>query len=387
MYRIIFLLILFSFLSGCKQEAVDFYSSNENERVQDVPSSPNPTPVEDNDDVVVEPVVPVDPVDPPPVDPPPSPFVEKVTSVNVEVDYPLADILFVIDNSISMQEEQLEVAQRIDQFFNKIDNLDWRVAIITTDPYEFEPVGQQEDPYADGALLAFPNGDYFIDASMDLMEARNQFSQTIFRPEEGNGHERGIRNTLRTLERYQSSSLDPKNQRIQNFYRQDASLSVVLISDENETLVNGIGVPFDDTEKSDPLNLYESVKNLWGVEKKFQWNSVVVREGDQSCIGSNESFGVTYEQMSRLTGGVIEDICADDYSGALNKIGNEVASLEKTFKLDCEPQDINNDAVVDLQVTSKEGNLIPNYLIKMDSIEFETPLLEGEYRFTYHCLK
>ncbi len=308
----------------------------------------------------------------------------RTTDIQVEIEEQKADILFVVDNSISMHEEQQKVADRISNFFAKINKLNWRVGIITTDPYRKEPQTGQVDPYADGVLLRFPNGNYYLEASTPLGQAKKLFEETIFRPEQGNGHERGIRNTYRSIERYLSSDNSVENQRLKSFYRSDATLSVVVISDENETLVNGVGNPLTELHKSEGQNLVEFVKNAWSEKKKFQFNSIVVRTGDDRCKGPDESYGSAYELTSRLTGGVIEDICANDYTGALSKIGSGVANLQKVYDLSCQPQDKDDDGVLDVLVKTS-GPSVPDFTINGLKIEFDTPLEEGSYQVVYYC--
>ncbi len=311
-------------------------------------------------------------------------ILQQTTDINVQIEKQKADILFVIDNSASMHEEQEEVARRISNFFNQIKKLNWRVGIITTDPYHKEPATGQVDPYADGVLLQFPNGSYHLDSSMPFGQAKQLFADTIYRPEQGNGHERGIRNTYRSIERYSSNDNSVENQRLKSFYRADATLSVVVISDENETLVDGIGRPLTELDKSKGDKLVDYVKSVWGPTKKFQFNSIVVRTGDVDCIGANESYGTAYENTSRLTNGVIEDICADDYTGALSKIGSGVAGLQKVYDLACQPQDKDGDGLVDLTIQSS-GPQVPGYKLNGNKIEFDQPLEEGDFKITYYC--
>ncbi|MCJ8275422.1 MAG: hypothetical protein HRT44_05575, partial [Bdellovibrionales bacterium] len=61
-------------------------------------------------------------------------FQRQNDDVNVTVEERQNDILFVIDNSGSMAQEQRDIADKIINFFNKLGGLNWRVAITTTDP-------------------------------------------------------------------------------------------------------------------------------------------------------------------------------------------------------------------------------------------------------------
>ena len=52
---------------------------------------------------------------------------------NYDVGACKADILFVVDNSGSMYEDQVELATRFPKFLEAINNLDYNIAITTTD--------------------------------------------------------------------------------------------------------------------------------------------------------------------------------------------------------------------------------------------------------------
>lgn len=312
-------------------------------------------------------------------------LISQKQGVEIEKKDNRADVLFVVDNSISMQEEQQGIADRIGRFFSRIRKLDWRIGIITTDPYEINPRTREYNPLADGALLKFPDGNYFLESKMGEAKAKDLFQKTIFRPEQGNGHERGIRNLVRSIERA-TNPIDLVDQRLTSFFRAPASLSVVLISDENETRRDGGDTLFSDYGKSDAGNLVNLVEKKWGSKKLFQFNSVIVRPGDRSCIGQDESYGTEYAKASELTDGVIADICADDYSDALRKIGNSVVNLKKVFKLSCVAQDKDNDGKVDVKVTSPTRTVIPRYTVSGDQVEFSTALDVGKYEFSYYCV-
>ncbi len=309
-------------------------------------------------------------------------------SVEVEPAGNQADILFVIDNSISMAEEQAEMGRRISHFFSRLQNLDWKVGIITTDPYALDPQTQIANPYADGSLLQFPDSSYWLDSSLSLNQARSLFAQTIQRDEEGNGHERGIRNTYRAIERSLQPEANSANRRLHEFFRDRASLSVVLISDENETLLDGVGNLLPEGFKSEGTNLVDFVSQTWGSYKKFQYNSVVVLPGDYDCLGQYESFGEAYIELSELTGGAVENICAADYTGALRNIAAGVINLQKVYSLQCQPFDNDGDGFADFNVTkvSNSGS-IPSFQVVGDKVEFERPLTPGNYKFEYSCLE
>ncbi len=312
-------------------------------------------------------------------------YQRRQLQVQIESQDNRADILFVVDNSRSMYEEQMGIARRITSLFSKISGLDWRLGIITTDPYEFDPVTRAYNPLADGALLRFPNGSYQLDVSQDIVTAHDLFSRTIYRPEIGNGHERGIHNTYRAVERA-INPINAVNRRLHDFFRSEASLSVILISDENETLVDKVGKPLPGQMKSRGDNLVNLVRSQWP-EKVFQFNSVIVKPDDiHNCGDTDTKVGHAYMELSQLTDGVVEDICANDYGGALDKIGAGVVNLEKSYLLDCVPMDINGDGQVDLNVVGyTTGESLSGYQLNGRVIRFDQILKTGDYEISYFC--
>lgn len=74
----------------------------------------------------------------------------SLTSISDKVD-----ILFVVDNSKSMKEEQKNMKDRIDGFINKITHLDWQIAVTSTDP-------RNSEKWGDGKFRTFGNGNSIL---------------------------------------------------------------------------------------------------------------------------------------------------------------------------------------------------------------------------------
>ncbi|MCK6598726.1 MAG: hypothetical protein L6Q37_10210, partial [Bdellovibrionaceae bacterium] len=89
-----------------------------------------------------------------------------------ENDYRKIDILFVIDNSGSMEYEQKSMAQRTSQFLTLLHGLDFQIAITTTDPRNIN--------LGDGRLVPIKrdSGGYIIDSNQEITSAQTQLSQT-----------------------------------------------------------------------------------------------------------------------------------------------------------------------------------------------------------------
>lgn len=310
-------------------------------------------------------------------------FQKVKTPVAVKKKQGPVDILFVVDNSKSMQKEQSNMANRISNFIERVNGLDWRLAIITTDILD-----KNKTQLSDGRFIKFPNGNYYITSSLSAEEAKFQFGKTIQRPEFGDYREMGIKATYRALQR----GLSPKqNDSIYKdsinagFFRKDAALAVIVLSDEEEAAK-------EDTQTSTLFmhkgtELVKYVKSSWGEQKLFQFHSIITRPGDPVCSAvADQTPGVAYAELSQLTGGVIGDICASDYGNQLTVIGQTVANLQKSYELVCKPKDINNDGVADVRVVPVNvTTTIPSYSLIDNTIVFEKPLEVGNYSIEYFC--
>lgn len=267
------------------------------------------------------------PVNPDPGVPPTIPGVpteyRKIEKVITLSETQKADILFVVDNSISMFDEQASMSSKFPLFIQNLKEINWRVGIITTD------VSDATLSYSDGQLQRFDNGELFIDTKIPTLEAENLFSKTIQRTESGSGYEQGIYATYRFLEREPSRPIP--------FLREDSSINVVFVSDADETPFENMGVPIV-TKRNKPAELIQYLTTTWP-KKKFQFHSIVVKKDDSLCLGvsDNESYGITYEMLSDLTMGIKGSVCAPDYGRQLTFLSESIKDLIKVIQLECEP--------------------------------------------------
>ena len=309
----------------------------------------------------------------------------------LQINYPKTkvDILFVIDNSSSMANEQKKIASRFSNFINQIKNLNWRIAITTTDPRSYR--SYVRNYWSDGRLIPLDNGLYYLSSSMDQRTVERLFSENIQRDENGYDVERGIYATYRTLERgaFGNTEIDHE---INQFLRHDADFAVVVISDEDESPNSDdaidcsggcSGISYH--EKSHPDNLINYVNRLFGPSKIFQFHSIITYT--KVCLdGEGHTYGRKYQELSMKTGGVIGDICSNDYTSILSKIGRKVSNLKKTYKLKCKPLDVNKNGSINMKITGRNSSLtIPPYFIQGEFITFNRELEEGHYELTYYC--
>lgn len=288
---------------------------------------------------------------------------------NVQVkDYRKVDILFVIDNSGSMAYEQKNMADRVKNFLDVVKGLDWQIGITTTDSRSGAVGG-------DGRLLELTGkaDSYFLNSSMDEALSRTLLGNTLQRSETGHRDEQGIRAAYRAFERAVNKQGVNKN-----LIRENAHLAVVLISDEDESA---------NTDKNDPQKLVDYVNQSFGGQKAFSYHSIITRPDDSVCLkGQGESYGFRYEAMSKLTGGVIGDVCASDYASQLAGIGEGVRNSLKSITLNCTPV-VAGELNQSIKVL-KDGQIYADaFTVSGLNLNFSQELAPGDYKIQYTCLK
>lgn len=310
------------------------------------------------------------------------------------------DLLFVVDNSGSMSEQQREIANKFPSLFTKIRDLDFRIAITTTDveasrsSYTAARLNQPRSQYIangyfqDGRLLSFQRIDQ---ASGQVLNAGKFISNTTPQGEEF------FKNTIQREETRLCDQNSFKGEfcpasderavfavnrvldRNEGFIRGDAHLALVIVSDEDERsrtkLVNGNIVP--DNSQSLPMfnsfEPYDNPSNLqWRIKssnsgKTFNAHSIVVRPGDSNCLAQQTNnltagqYGFVYSQLSQLSNGRVGNICATDYTSELGEIGTSIVQQVKSVRLACRPfndkVEITFDRNVNTQVTTDLDNL------------------------------
>ncbi len=287
----------------------------------------------------------------------------------VEPEPEKVDILIVMDNSGSMKPEQASMASRFANFLSKIDHLDWNLGIITTDVSADAPAKQ-------GRLIEFKNTnqDFFLSSTMPHDFIETAFSSTITVGVGGNSSEQGIAATSFFIDRY--SDMLPVNNPHRSMIRADAALSVIVVSDQNESKTG---------ERNQGSNLIAKIQSVFGPSKKFIFNSIVVQDGDTACRATNEGYGTQYQALSALTGGVVGSVCANDYSEQLQIIGEATASLVSSIQLNCIPQDVDQDGTVDVVVQTASGSPILDFTVVNQQVHLTSPLAAGSYSVSYYC--
>lgn len=288
-----------------------------------------------------------------------------------------ADVLVVIDNSGSMKTEQANMASRFSTFLDKLSGLDWQVGIVTTDV-------SANARLKDGRLVVFTDmpGTYVLNSGMDSAAAKSSFGKTIQRsPSEGSSNEQGIAATYRAVERAFADQSVVENARNRTLFRDDAVLSVIVVTDADETNPNGTQT------YNKPDELRKLVRSKWP-NKSFVFHSIIVPINDKVCVAQdgNEQYGYTYDSLSQLTGGIRGTVCSTDYGSQLAAIGQATMDQIRSVSLDCAPLDMNGDSVPDISVVTANGTATPSYSVSGLTVTFSVALPAGTNQLNYSCL-
>ena len=221
---------------------------------------------------------------------------------------PKVDVLWVVDNSSSMEAEQKALGESFRSFFGYLDEggADFHIGVISTDAY---------NPAHQGRLL----GQIPI-LSRATPSAGEVFAKNVNVGLDGKGDEQGLRVAVLAL-------TEPLT-RTENagFLREEAHLFVVFVSDEDDH-------SFGEVEYF--ARRIEQIKGI-GNDGMVNVGAVVgdTPEVPDDCrTVKSVKPGLRYAELARLSGGLALSICQDDFAGHLDQLGFSAAGLRRVFTL------------------------------------------------------
>lgn len=303
---------------------------------------------------------------------------------SIDAQAQITDILFVNDNSGSMYPEQVEMGARFPSLVERLSDVNYRIAVTTTD------IRTTDLPYTGGKLLPFQNGLSFLDGSLPIAREQNYFQKVIQREETriceqnnykrefcASGDERGIYASALVIENNPS-----------DFIRPVGHLAIVVLSDEDEAST-GEASKLVEIEK--PAKFVEFFRQKYP-NKSMKFHSIIIRPEDApgglACFNQQKSnpnvppghYGNVYAELTKLTGGILGNICSTPYTNQLKSIGDAVAQVREV--LPCKP-------IGDVKVTYLPEPSVPvNYQINsaQNEILFSDNLPKGtKIRFQFKC--
>lgn len=240
---------------------------------------------------------------------PPDLSVEVQTDRIVQLPRASVDVLWLMDNSCSMQEEQDALSTNFPKFMNYFlgSGLDYHVGVISTD---------MDDPDHRGKLRT-RNGARWIDPT--TADATTTFGQMVALGTDGAVDEKG-RAAIYTALETQKDSFNV------GFLREDAFLSIVVISDEND--YSGSSPVTQSAFKDWLLN---DVKG--GAANRLAFSSIVGPRGGCTGAGGAAEWGEKYLDVTATVGGIEWSICDPAWDTVLEELGTQAAGLKREFFL------------------------------------------------------
>lgn len=270
------------------------------------------------------------------------PEVRHVTyTKNVTVTDNKVDILLVVDDSNSMLPENTKLAQKLKGFVDDLQaaGLDWQMCTTVTRAQNISNTlywGASKNwiNYVGSPQWVLKAG------ATDPYSIFTNTIQTIGAGWAGTDDERAIKSA------YWHAEYADYNK----CYRSDASLAVIILSDEDERSVGGNMAlqyyynEFKTLEADDyPQAYVNKIKQKFGAQKNLSVNSIIVKPGDDSCMttqdagGAKSHFGFKYKELSDLTRGYTGSICDADYSNSLYYFKDKIISSLSSVPLECAP--------------------------------------------------
>jgi hypothetical protein len=261
------------------------------------------------------------------------------------------DIIWIIDNSGSMNDEQDALGNNfsafIDDFIQK--DVDFKMAITTTDTSSNSKKGRMV--YGSDSKLTSAK------AKANQNQFKEDFKALVQVGTSGSGKEKGLEASEGFLEKYG-----------QTFLRNDAYLAVVIISDEEDQSLKAV---------ADYTNYLKSFKTNPGLIKTY---SIVDVTNSNCCQYGVTTGSARYKEASSLTAGIVADIQNDFYQ-VLSDMGGNLISLIDSFALAHDPLPGSLKVFVDGVETQNY-----TYSSLSRSIKFNTgsiPVAGSQIRVTY----
>lgn len=259
------------------------------------------------------------------------------------------DVLWVIDNSSSMAQEQARVAAAIRSFFDWFTtlNLDYHMGVITTDVV---------NPVYSGQLVGAP---IYLDSTTP--NAAAELAEAIEVGTEDMGDESGLAALELALSEPARSGYNA------GFLRENAHLAVVFLSDEPEFSAQDSAhyITFLQGIKADPDDILVS--------------AIVGDYGtgcSATCDGTTQDAqpGDKYIDVVTAYNGVYGSICTCDLAPVLDEIGMETTRYIRSFVLSDVPTD---PAAIVVYVNSEVAATGWTWVELTNEIVFDVPPING----------
>ncbi|MCB9728441.1 MAG: choice-of-anchor D domain-containing protein [Deltaproteobacteria bacterium] len=234
------------------------------------------------------------------------------------------DVLFVIDNSGSMGEEQSNLGNNFSKFIGEAAtwNNDYHLAVTTTD--------------------IDSEGGRFVGTPRVMTKATvGGFAAAVKVGTNGSGTEQGLLAAQLALSLPNTSDTSIACTKDadcvspdgcydgfcggpnRGFLRQDASLEIVMVSDEEDQ---------SPADLNFYLNFFKSIKGFFN-DNLLHIHAIVGPPGGCSSSNGDAGAGLRYRDIAQSTGGNVASICESNFATALKSIGEIAFGLKVQFFL------------------------------------------------------
>lgn len=269
------------------------------------------------------------------------------------------DILWVIDNSPSMDPLQANLTANFSSFISQFQakGYDFHISVTTSDAYRAEAAFQNNPSLAafkDGTDATSHTGVFVITPGTPNLN--NVFVVNATQGSGGSGDERPFSS-------FKDSLSSPLNT---GFLRQQSFLAVIILSDEDDFSGSGrcewCGTDHDYTASTlDTVDTYvtylDQLTKTTGASRRYNVSAITVLDDNcrqtHAVDAPSTIIGQRYIQMANKTNGILGSICDPTYAASLNAIQSQIVSLSTQFFL-------NRDAIPSTIVVTVNGVVIPN---------------------------
>lgn len=263
------------------------------------------------------------------------------------------DILWVVDNSGSMDTSQQNLADNFASFISRFNQkgYDFHMAVVTTDGWEKRfNASSTKARFRDG-IGANRTGVYVMNKSTPNLS--NVFTTNIRVGINGNGDERPFDSMIQ--------SMNDSFNTARGFRRPDAFLAVVMVSDEED--FSHTSSSFNENYSNPNLFTIQSMVNyldtltnrVSGQSANYSVSSITVPDAACSTQLSTDGFtrkiGTRIAQLADATGGVKGSLCSN-FGSTLDLISESIIALSSVFPLSRVP-------VVSSIVITVDGAVVP----------------------------
>lgn len=266
-----------------------------------------------------------------------------------------ADILWIIDNSSSMEQHQVRLREQIPQLVTQLNqsNVDYHIAVITTD------------------MRSSGTGGRFVGSPAIITRATTNIEQLLSERfvagESGSNLERGLQSMATVLS---PSYLSYEGR---GFFRDGAMLSINVLSDEDD---------FSGYATQDVVQYLNQLKPSGpGAGQGWLFNFIGVTQNSSLCTTYNDYAGVgtKYMELVAISGGINSSICSVNLAQAVSNIQIKLIQILRDYYLNQEPNIETIVVKVDGQIVVQDDQNGWSYIPGKYIIRFNGQAVPGPY--------